>query len=165
LTVSIPWFVVPIKINDKPSSATDNYMSDQEKKNDSEPEEAKTEASGDSAANDDGVASEPVISTSISTDDLMESEVPTNEPGAAAAPIGSDRVLEITEEEPPFTPLNWTLIGMGMIATAVGFLLLRQADARATNWQAIWSPMIILSGYILVFLGIIIVRQPATTDE
>jgi len=110
-------------------------------------------------------------STPPQSDSPAEQALPHDPSGTppehlSAPPVAQDRYgLEVTEEDAPFTPLNWALIASGIVAMIGGFFLLSQVDARATNWQSIWAPMLILGAYVVIFLGILIVRRPVGQDS
>jgi len=68
-------------------------------------------------------------------------------------------------DEVPFNWVNLALIGAGVAALAIGFVLLRQVNSDASNWQGTWSPLILLAGYALVAVGILVERDPELEDD
>lgn len=93
----------------------------------------------------------------------QETDVPDGEAPVefrAPAAVSDEEVLHIEEEEAPWHMVNFVLIGVGLVMMAVGFVLLWQVDSRATNWQSIWAPLLILFSYAIIFVGVLIVRHP-----
>jgi len=66
---------------------------------------------------------------------------------------------------PKFMATNWALIGGGLACLVLGFLLLVQVNADASNWQGTAAPVLLLSGYGLVFVGILHVPRDRRNDD
>ena len=55
-----------------------------------------------------------------------------------------------------FGTLNWILLAVGILFLILGYFTLTLVDARAENTAGILAPLLILGGYIVLFISMIV---------
>lgn len=73
------------------------------------------------------------------------------------------------DSSPPVPSVSWVFflsqrgkkfLGIGVALVILGFFVLRLTDPAGQNWASTLSPLLLVSGYVLIGLGIVFPDPP-----